>query len=112
MPEIRTIRYDDGRWCEQEYVDGKLHGTWTVFYANGQKEWQRQHSSGRHEGYLRKWDKAGRLIEEMWYHLGVPNGCWKTWDEAGAEKVVGDFYFGYPRHTFDKTANADFNALI
>lgn len=51
MPEIRTIRYDDGRWCEQEYVDDKLHGTWTVFYANGQKEWERQHLKGRHEGY-------------------------------------------------------------
>jgi len=112
MPEIRTIRYDDGRWCEQEYVDGKLHGTWTVFYANGQKEWQRQHSKGRHEGYLRKWDKTGRLIEEMWYHLGVLHGCWRTWDEAGIEEIVGDFYFGYLRQAFDETVNADFNAII
>jgi hypothetical protein len=31
MAEIRTIRYDNGRWCEQQFVDGKLHGTWTDF---------------------------------------------------------------------------------
>ncbi len=49
MAEIRTIRYDDGRRCEQQYVDGKLHGTWTVYFANGQKEWERQH-----EGTARK----------------------------------------------------------
>ena len=30
MSEVRIIRYDDGRWCEQQYVGDKLHGTWTV----------------------------------------------------------------------------------
>jgi antitoxin component YwqK of YwqJK toxin-antitoxin module len=68
MAEIRTIRYADGRWCEQQYVDGKLHGTWTVFFADGAKEWERQHARDRKEGYFRRWDKAGRLIEEQWYH--------------------------------------------
>jgi len=46
----------------------------------------------RHEGYLRKWDKTGRLIEEMWYHLGVLHGCWRTWNEAGIEEIVGDAF--------------------
>jgi hypothetical protein len=112
MPEIRTIRYDDGRRCEQQYVDGKLHGTWTVFYANGRKEWERQHANDRKEGYLRTWDKSGRLIEEMWFHLDELHGRWKRWDEAGHEQVVGDFYFGYPRKVFEETVNTDFNTLI
>src|ERR1043165_4212613 len=97
MAEIRTIRYDDGRWCEQQYVDGKLHGNWTVFLANGQKEWERQHARARKEGYFRRWDEAARLIEEQWYHLDELHGCWRRWDEEGQEEVVGDFYFGYPR---------------
>ena len=112
MAEIRTIRYDDGRWCEQQYVDGKLHGTWTVFYVNGQKEWERQHARGRKEGYFRRWDVAGRLIEEQWYHLNELHGRWRRWDEAGQEEIVGDFYFGYPRQAFDRTLNTDFNTLI
>jgi hypothetical protein len=112
MPDIRTIKYDDGRWCEQQYVGGKLHGTWTVFHANGQKDWERLHSNGRHEGYLRKWDDSGRLIEEYWLHLNVMHGLWRTWNEAGVEEIVNDFYFGYPRKTFDETTNADFNAFI
>jgi hypothetical protein len=112
MAEIRTIRYDDGSWCEQQYVDGKLHGTWTVFYANGQKEWERQHAKGRKEGYFRRWDKAGRLIEEQWYHFDELHGSWRTWDEAGHEEIVGNFYFGYPRHAFDQILNADFNTFI
>jgi len=112
MPEIRTIRYDDGRWCEQEYVDGKLHGRWTVFYANGQKEWERQHVQDRHEGYFRKWDQNGRLVEEMWYHLGVLHGNWKQCNEAGKEEVVGDFHYGYSRAAFERTVNPDFNILL
>jgi hypothetical protein len=112
MPEIRTIRYDDGRWCEQQYVDGKLEWTWTVFFANGKKEWKRQHAMGRKEGYFRRWDKAERLIEEQWYHLDELHGLWKRWDEAGREKVVGDFHFGYPRQAFHRTRNTDFNRLL
>lgn len=112
MAEIRTIRYDDGRWCEQQYVDGKLNGTWTVYYANGQKEWERQHKKDRTEGYFRRWDEAGRLIEEQWYHLNELHGCWRKWDVAGREEIVGDFYFGYPRQTFGRTPNTDFNTLI
>jgi hypothetical protein len=112
MPEVRTIRYDDGRWCEQQYVDGKLHGTWTVFYANGQKEWERQHVKDRKEGYFRRWERTGRLIEEQWYHLNELHGYWRRWDQENQEKIVGDFFFGYPREVMDATVNPDFNTLI
>jgi hypothetical protein len=112
VPEIRRIDYADGRWCEQEYVDGKLHGRWTVYRANGRKDWERQYADGRQEGYQRTWDKAGRLIEEMWFHLDVLHGRWKKWDKKGIERIVGDFYVGYTRQAFDETVNPDFNALI
>ena len=110
--ETRTIRYDDGRWCEQQYVDGKLNGTWTVFHADGQREWERQHAADCKEGYFRRWDATGRLIEEQWYHLNELHGLWRRWDEAGREEVIGDFQFGYPRPVFDETVNPDFNQLI
>ena len=112
MSEVRIIRYDDGRWCEQQYLGDKLHGTWTVFRANGQKDWERQHFNGRKEGYYRKWDDTGRLIEEQWYHLGELHGVWRTWDATGNEKAVGDFFFGYPREWFEQTVNSDFNKSI
>ena len=112
MPEMRRINYADGRWCEQEYVDGKLHGRWTVYHANGQKNWERQYAQGRQEGYQRTWDKKGRLIEEMWFYLDVLHGRWKKWDKKGVEQIVGDFYFGYSRQAFEETVNPDFNALL
>ncbi len=90
MSEIRTIRYDDGRWCEREYAGDKLHGRWTVFYATGEKEWERLHVNDLQEGYFRRWDEAGRLIEEMWFHLGELHGLWRKWDESGVEEVVGE----------------------
>lgn len=109
MADIRTIRYDDGRWCELQYVDGKLHGNWTVFYANGQIEWERQHAKDRKEGYFRRWDATGRLVEEQWYHLNELHGLWKEWDEQSQEEIIGDFLFGYPRAQFEGTVNPDFN---
>lgn len=112
MSEIRTIRYADGRWCEQEYVDDELHGTWTVYHANGKKHWERQHAHGRKEGYLKEWDASGRLVEEKWFHLDELHRRWRRWDEAGAEEVVGDFILGYTRQAFEATVNPDFNALI
>jgi hypothetical protein len=112
MVEIRTIRYNDGRWCEREYVGDKLHGRWTVFYSTGEKEWERMHVNDLQEGYFRRWDEAGRLIEEMWFHLGELHGLWRKWDKRGVEEVVGDFFLGYPRKAFDATVNSEFNALI
>ena len=94
MAEIRTIRYDDGRWCEQEYEGDKLHGKWTVFYANAAKEWERQHVDDRKEGYFKRWDKDGCLVEEMWYHLNELHGAWRKWDEKGVEELVGEYILG------------------
>jgi hypothetical protein len=112
MTELRTRQYDDGRWCEQEYLGDKLNGRWTVFYANGGKEWERLHEKDRKEGYFKRWDRAGRLIEEMWFHLDQLHGRWRKWDKDEAEEIVGDFYFGYPRPAFDSTRNTEFNTLI
>ncbi|HEX5244758.1 MAG TPA: hypothetical protein VFW23_15955 [Tepidisphaeraceae bacterium] len=112
MTETRTIHYDDGRRCEQQYEDGELHGLWTVFYPTGQKEWERQHSRGRKEGYYRKWDPSGCLVEEQWYHLDELHGIWREWNESNDEEIVGDFYLGCPRQAFAETINPDFNTLI
>ncbi len=112
MTETRTIRYKDGRWCEQQCVGGKLNGTWTVYYASGQREWERQHVDELKEGYFRRWDATGQLVEEQWYVLDELHGPWKKWDGAGHEIIVGEFYFGYPKQAFQTTVNPDFNELI
>ncbi|MCC9608764.1 hypothetical protein LOC68_08635 [Blastopirellula sp. JC732] len=112
MSEIRTTHYDDGKWCEQEYVGDKLDGRWTVYFADGNKNWERLHKNGRKEGYFRQWTEDGRLVEEQWYHLDQLHGTWRKWDEVGNEKIVGVFYWGYPRSAFDTTRNPEFNAAI
>jgi hypothetical protein len=49
MSEFLTMRYEDARWCEQQDLDGHLHGAWTA--SNGQKEWERQQAEGRNVGF-------------------------------------------------------------
>ncbi|PQO46734.1 hypothetical protein [Blastopirellula marina] len=112
MATIRKTTYDDGKWCEQEYVGDKLNGRWTVYFANGSKNWERLHKNNRKEGYFRQWTEDGRLIEEQWYHQDQLHGLWRKWDEAGNEKIVGDFYWGYPRTAFESTRNPEFNATL
>jgi hypothetical protein len=112
MSEIRTIRYSDGRWCEKEYVGDKLHGRWTVYFPNGERDWERQLANGRKEGYQRQWDEAGRLIEEQWFHLDELHGQWRRWDQAGNVEVVGDFIGGFPREALEQSVNVDFNQSL
>ncbi len=110
--EKRTIRYEDGGWAEQSYVDGKLHGCWTVFRPDGRKRWERQYVRGLQEGYQHSWDEAGRLVEAQRYHLDVLHGRWSRWDESGAEELVGEFHFGYRGDSLERAVNPDFNASI
>jgi MORN repeat variant len=99
---VERADYDDGGWCEQQYVDGKLHGYWTVYYPSGKKKRESEYQRGRQEGYQREWDELGNLREEQWYHLGVLHGQWKEWDENGVEEVVGDFLFGTAKPLYEK----------
>lgn len=100
--EVKRTDYDDGGWCEQQYVDGKLHGRWTVYYASGRKNWEREYQRDRQEGYERNWDEVGNLREEKWYHLGVLHGPWRKWDANGVEELVGDFLFGDSKESHGK----------
>ena len=100
--DIERTDYDDGGWCEQQYVDGKLHGRWTVYYPSGSKRWEREYERGRQEGYERDWDEFGNLREEKWYHLGAIHGPWRKWDESRAVELIGDFQFGWEKDFFEK----------
>ncbi len=110
--EKRTIRYDDGGWAEQSYVDGQLHGLWTVFRPDGGKRWERQNVQGLQEGYEHSWDESDRLVEAKHYHLNVLHGRWSRWDASGAEELVGEFRFGCRGDSLEHTVNPDFNAAI
>jgi len=64
MNIVRT-KSDNGFWSEQEYVDGKLHGRWTTYYASGKKAWEREYQRDRQEGYQRNWDELGNLTPAL-----------------------------------------------
>lgn len=112
MTKTHVTRYNDGGWCEQEYVDGRLHGRWTVFFPNGNKNWERLYENDRQEGYQRHWNETGDLVEERLYHLGELHGPWRKWDENRREELVGQFYLGYPLTDFEVTCNPEFNSSI
>ncbi len=112
MSVVRTIRYEDGGWCEQEQRDGVLHGRWTVFDRNGRKTWERRYVEGLQEGYERRWDVAGRLIEERFFHLGALHGPWRRWNDGGEEQIVGLFMFGYREDALDEAVNPEFARML
>lgn len=108
MINKEITKYPDGGWCQQDYVNGKLHGLWSVYFPDGSKNWEREYINDRQEGYQRDWDKNGNLIEEQWYHLNELHGIWKKWDKDGVETIIGEFFYGYPKEQFDKINNKEF----
>ena len=89
------IDYDNGGWAEIDYLGDQRHGLWTVYYANGQKNWERELVHDRREGWQRSWAEDGTLLEEHGYHLGVPHGPWRYYYSNGVPKSETTFQFGY-----------------
>lgn len=122
----RTERrdYDEGGWAEIEHVGDEIDGLWTVYFANGEKNWQREYTAGKQHGYERTWTEDGLLIDEKYFRNGQLHGCWRIWyvngqlwqesqfengqqagqqtwwDEQGAVDAQGDIRNGVHEGTF------------
>jgi antitoxin component YwqK of YwqJK toxin-antitoxin module len=73
------IDYDDAGWAEIQYVGDDIDGLWTVYFASGKKNWEREYTSGQQHGYERQWSQDGQLIDEKHFRNGQLHGRWRIW---------------------------------
>jgi antitoxin component YwqK of YwqJK toxin-antitoxin module len=105
---IERIEYPDNGWAEIQYAGDERDGLWTVYRADGSKDWERQYVAGRQSGYERTWDEVGYLIEEKWFLDGLLHGSWRTWDSSGVLRRHYQFVKGQQeglQSCWDETGN-------
>ncbi|NBQ55884.1 MAG: toxin-antitoxin system YwqK family antitoxin [Verrucomicrobia bacterium] len=113
-----------GRKTEVEFWEGRMHGRYRSFYANGKTESEAFFENGKREGLARLWNERGQLLQETrfrggltegdateWYangnmerrtdwQNGKRNGKVETWFENGKKKGLGFFTDGERDGTF------------
>ncbi|NDC80591.1 MAG: toxin-antitoxin system YwqK family antitoxin [Verrucomicrobia bacterium] len=113
-----------GRKSEAEFWEGRMHGRYRSWYANGEKESEAYFENGEREGVARLWNEQGLLVQESrfrnglsdgdvteWYsngnlerrcgwQTGKRNGKVETWYENGKRKGMGYFRNGVRDGTF------------
>ncbi len=112
MAATRRTEYQDGGWSEQEHEDGRPHGWWRRYRANGRVEWERQYVRGREHGVERTYDPDGRVIEERRYAWGGLHGVWRRVDPSSGKVEERELRFGHPVESLRTARNPAFRDSI
>ena len=90
--DIKKDFWENGNLrSELSYDAGKLNGSCTWYYENGQKEQEAFYSDNRLNGIMRRWHPNGRIESEMLYVEGKRDGTAITYDAAG-NKIIEEQY--------------------
>ena len=71
------------------------NGNLTVYYDNGQKEYELSFLDGKENGIVKGWYKSGTLQFEYYMNKGEYEGKLKQWYENGILKGETDYFFLY-----------------
>ena len=77
--------YEDGEkiLAAEIYDKGKLHGTRTSYFANGQKRQESNFKAGLLHGMMTEWNEAGEKLAEVPFKEGNIDGKVTRWRADG-----------------------------
>ena len=75
--------HPNNRILVENYNNGKLDGSVSLFYKNGQKEWRHTYNNGVLEGNYTRWHRNGKRAIDGFFEDGIPVGVWAWRDEKG-----------------------------
>lgn len=70
----------------ENWREGRLHGIRTVYYGNGNKQFEENYKEGKLDGKKTIWYENGRKMAEAYFKAGYRYGVWTTWSENGAKQ--------------------------
>ena len=79
---------------EGSYLSGDKEGTWTKWFANGNRKEESNFKTGKLSGSITKWYESGTKAEEGNYDNGKQNGKWTWYWESGIKKEITTFIDG------------------
>jgi len=94
---LYTLWFPNGqKQYEATYVDGRLHGTERQWHENGRLRVEQHYDHGLRHGPRYDWSASGQLRKEEHYDQDQPHGTWSIWDGSGKLKWQGHFDHGRP----------------
>ena len=90
----RPYSGDQGDKLEGYFLNGRRNGKWTIWYDNGQKQFEGTYKNGSYDSKISKWGIDGQLSEECFYSNGVLNGSCKMFYYNGKTKFNGSYIMG------------------
>jgi len=81
-----TEWYPNLRKLEENYKDGLLDGSVSLFYKTGQREWRHTYNNGQFDGLSTYWYDNGQKMQEGSFECGDSTGIWVWWDKNGHVK--------------------------
>lgn len=71
-----------------EYVEGKLHGKYELFYYDGTPKLTGNFVNGQEDGLWQYFNEKSKIIKTGSYQLGKPVGIWVISDKAGKKALA------------------------
>ncbi len=75
--------HPDHRRLEENYKNGLLDGSVSLFFKNGQKEWRHNYTKGVLNGNYTRWYNNGQKSSDGYFENGYKTGIWFWWNEDG-----------------------------
>jgi antitoxin component YwqK of YwqJK toxin-antitoxin module len=63
-----------GRKTEAEFWEGRMHGRYRSWHANGKMESEAYFENGRREGVAKMWNEQGQILQETRFRKGLAEG--------------------------------------
>ena len=71
------------RKSEAEFWEGRMHGRYRSWHANGQLESEAYFENGKREGVAKLWNEGGQLLQETRFRGGLAEGDATEWYTNG-----------------------------
>ena len=87
---IWTISDDNGRHIASwEFDNGQLHGKVTLWYSNERKRLEATYNQGILDGQVRQWSRDGKLFSKRDFDNGKESDIHREFNKNGSIKVEG-----------------------
>jgi uncharacterized protein len=94
----KAISYSDKDFKpteEGEYKQGEKHGAWIAYHPGGKvPAVTSNYSNGKLEGWMKVYDRRGKLLQEMEYKDGLKHGKFLVYDKRGKVTIEKNFEYG------------------
>lgn len=92
---VVSDRYPNGKKkSEENYINGKREGLYTVWHLNGQKASEQNYINGMEEGVGTAWYETGQKRMEGNFANGKKEGLSTEWYKNGQKRMEGNFVNG------------------